>query len=168
MTRSVERARLSVKVRDNAGRKLKSIMAPKIARAMSEASENIRFMPLEDSDSLFSHFIKRYNEISKNENLLVRFYNLRREALADIHRLKAPEGMDVVYIFFQDSDKMGCMEIKWSKLVQNALDILDVDGDTISVCDKNVELGVILDKEELPRGVVWEMVGWGGVTLPTI
>ncbi|WP_089725562.1 hypothetical protein [Candidatus Thiosymbion oneisti] len=123
---------------------------------------DLEFLPLEDTDPIRQRFEAVFADRQEKQGVLVsKRWEQFSEFTRDISETASIFFPNVMYLFFQVSDKVGALSLDSRQLLMNAPSLLEIDGDSIYACNGDMSCGLVLDKFEEDGYWIYEAFVWG-------
>lgn len=127
----------------------------------SLTEDELRFMPLEESDPLIEEFHHVYRDLTQDQKLIVTWSESTPIKLV-LAELGLRAEASKLYIYFPDARTLGILPLASNLFFPNAFMLLSTAGDCIHAVTHKAISGLTLDfYEEGPTGVTYELIGWG-------
>ena len=152
-----KKERLNALIRGNEGKRILKHFLPKLVETLNQPALNIKFISLEETDSLRFSFYKAFKQAEKNPKNAYIGSDLNK--LYDcIKKVGLNKNQNKGYVFFRDSDKFGALELNFTDFLKHALELLHLDGDTVYFLFKDSTKGFYLTYSKNKDKSIYEVI----------
>jgi hypothetical protein len=135
-----------------------------LCQALDSPVESVSIVDLQQTDALITLFRQAYqNAISGDIISYRRFFERREEQLvfhlADCIAKQLKN--EYCYAFTKQSEDCGAFESNVANLLKRTIEMIEFDGDSISVLSLDLSQGILIDRNEGDSTHAYEVAIWG-------